>query len=126
MGHLKWIVSSKLDLQILGLGYNQLAFNARKNLTCFRKWFHIFNLIAERDEEDTHKLEFGSLNAIGTMEELSAISEKSIISNSSTNEIALNNDLENLLEELESKVKEVSRNDNQNHLKTVEGSRVVG
>ena len=60
------------------------------------------------------------------MEELSAISEKSVISNSSNNEIALNNDLESLLEELESKVNEVSRNKNENHLKTVEGSRVVG
>ena len=60
------------------------------------------------------------------MEELSAISEKSMISNSRNNEIALNNDLKRLLEELESKVKELSRNDNQNHLKTVEGSRVVG
>ena len=60
------------------------------------------------------------------MEELSAISEKSVISNSSNNEIALNNDLESLLEELESKVNEVSRNENENHLKTVEGSRVVG
>ena len=60
------------------------------------------------------------------MKALSAISEKSVLSDLNNNVTASNNELESVLQELESKVNEVSRNENQNHLKTVEGSRVVG
>ena len=60
------------------------------------------------------------------MKELSAISENSILSDSSNNVTAANNDLESVLQELESKVNEISRNEYQNHFETVEGSRVVG